>query len=229
MKISPSEFVVPIFGKKKENDRWIFLGTGFFFGDPAYLATANHVLGNMYEKIGIHIIDNRKFYYSSFVARQPKIDLAILKIENYQPPMSCKLAKDEDINFIHTIHSFEYGTTYELGESTVLSPATRMGNVTRTRNFQEKYGDGGDTMLELSFPALLGASGSPVVRIGNEIELWGIIVANASYHLLPAQIETVLTEDNSLIEEVKYLLPQALAVNVKHLQNFMNEIEPIRR
>ena len=57
MKISPSEFVVPIFGKKKKNDRWIFLGTGFFFGEPAYLATADHVLGNMYEKIGIHVID----------------------------------------------------------------------------------------------------------------------------------------------------------------------------
>ena len=99
-----------------------------------------------------------------------------------------------------------------------------MGNVTRFRNLQDKYGTKGEAMLELSFPALRGASGSPVVDMGPEIRLWGIIVANVSYHLLPVQVETVLQENGSLDEEVKFLLPQALAVNVKHVREFMNEI-----
>ena len=204
----------------------MFLGSGFFFGQPPYLCTADHVLGDMFDKIGIHIIDSNSFYYASFVARHPQTDLAILKIEKYQPPISCKLGKDEDINFIQAVYTFEYGTTYKAGKTYNLSPATRMGNITRTRNLQEKYKDGGDTMLELSFPALMGASGAPVVRLGSKIELWGIVVANVGYHLMPAQVETVLTDDNSILEEVKYLLPQALAVNVKHLRVLISEVEP---
>ncbi len=78
-------------------------------------------------------------------------------------------------------------------------------------------------MLELSFPALRGASGAPVVSIGNEVVLWGIIVANVSYHLLPAQIEKVV-EGDTTVEEIKYLLPQAIAVNVKHLSKFSDEM-----
>ena len=223
MRISPSEFVVPLFGLTKKEDKWIFLGTGFFFGKPPYLATADHVLGDMYRKIGVHIIEKQEFYSASFVARKSDVDLAILKIEKYAPPFSCRLAKDEDISFTQAIYSYEYGTTQPLGEATILSPATRMGNVTRTRNLQDIYGEAGDTMLELSFPALRGASGAPVVRIDDEVILWGIIVANASYHLLPAQVEKVV-EGDSTVEEIKYLLPQALAVNVKHLSKFLEEM-----
>jgi len=223
MRISPSEFVVPLFGFNKKENKWIFLGTGFFFGKPPYLATANHVLGDMYEKIGIHVIEKKEFYRASFVVRKPKVDLAILKITKYEPSISCRLGTDEEISFTQAIYSYEYGTTLNLGEATVISPATRMGNVTRTRNLPEDYGEGGDTMLELSFPALRGASGAPVVSIGNEVVVWGIIVANWSNDLLPTQVEKVV-EGDTTIEEIKYLLPQAIAVNVKHLSKFFDEM-----
>jgi hypothetical protein len=73
--------------------------------------------------------------------------------------------------------------------------------------------------LELSFPALRGASGAPTIY--NSDDMWGnantqivgIIVANASEHLLPAQIESVLYENNEAYEEVRFMLPQAVAVN----------------
>ena len=223
MRISPSEFVVPLFGFRKEQNKWIFLGTGFFFGKPPNLSTADHVLGDMYDKIGIHVIEKNEFYRASFVARKPSVDLAILKIEKYEPTLSCRLETDEEISFTQAIYSYEYGTSQPLGDATVISPATRMGNVTRTRNLQEIYGEAGDAMLELSFPALRGASGAPVVSMVNEVVLWGIIVANTSYHLLSAQIEKV-AEGDTTIEEIKYLLPQAIAVNVKHLSEFFNEM-----
>lgn len=71
--------------------------------------------------------------------------------------------------------------------------------------------------MKPSFLALRGASGAPVFY-NQKFHVVGVIVASASYHLLPIQIETDLTDDNKLIEERKYLLPQALAVNIKHLQ-----------
>ena len=224
LRISPSEFVVPVFGFRKTENKWMFLGTGFFFGNSPFLATSNHVLGDMYDSIGIQVIDKKEFYRASFVVRKPEVDLAILKITKYEPPVSCRLGTDEEISFTQAIYSYEYGTTQNLGDVTVLSPATRMGNVTRTRNLPEDYGEGGDTMLELSFPALRGASGAPVVNIGKEVVVWGIIVANWSNHLLPTQVEKVM-EGDTTIEEIKYLLPQAIAVNVKHLSKFIDEID----
>jgi hypothetical protein len=46
----------------------------------------------------------------------------------------------------------------------------------------------------------------------------GVVVASAAYHLLPAQIESVLNADNTSYEEIRYLLPQALAVDIRHLR-----------
>ncbi len=225
MRIDPSEIIAPLFGFNNIEKKWVFLGTGVFCGTSSLLVTANHVLDEMYDTIKIQGLDRNTFYRASFVARKPSVDLALLKIEKYTPSLSCHLACDEEIVFNKVIFCYEYGKSHNLGEQIVISPATRMGNVTRFRNLQEKYGSGGEAMLELSFPALRGASGSPVLdTVGTEIRLWGIIVANVSYHLLPAQIETVLQENGSLEEEIKFLLPQALAVNVKHVRDLMNEI-----
>jgi hypothetical protein len=224
VQINLAEIIVPIFGFSNAEKQWLFLGTGVFCGTPPLLVTADHVLGNMYDAVKIQVVDSKTFYRASSVRRQPSVDLALLEIENYIPRLSCQLAKDEEIVFNKPIYCYEYGTTRTLGKQIEVSPATRMGNVTRIRNLQDMYGIKGEAMLELSFPALRGASGSPILDIAQDIKVWGIVVANISYHLMPAQIETVTREDGSVDEEVKFLLPQALAVNVKHLRHFMNEI-----
>jgi S1-C subfamily serine protease len=99
-----------------------------------------------------------------------------------------------------------------------MSPATRLGNVTRSMAV-DFLGAAGEDALELSFPALRGASGSPVLN--QQLEVIGLVVANASYHLLPAQIESVIDEKNKVTEEIKYMLPQALAVNCKFIRAFI--------
>ena len=77
-------------------------------------------------------------------------------------------------------------------------------------------------MLVLSFAALKGASGAPVVSNAN-LDLWGIVTANRASDLLPTQIETTLDEKNQPIEEVKFMLPQALAIHVKHLRSILKQ------
>jgi hypothetical protein len=79
--------------------------------------------------------------------------------------------------------------------------------------------------LELSFPALRGASGAPVMFestpfIAEELK-WGIVgvlVANVAYHAIPAQIISLVGDDDKYIEEQKYMLPQGLAVDINHLK-----------
>jgi hypothetical protein len=114
--------------------------------------------------------------------------------------------------------TFEYGTTVVAGGGITLEPATRLGHMTRMRFIQSTLGAAGDAALELSWPALRGASGAPVVLNDGTFRIVGVVIANVSYHLLPVQVESVLDEKNNLIEETKYMLPQAIAVNIKHLR-----------
>ena len=83
----------------------------------------------------------------------------------------------------------------------------------------DQYGAAGASMLELSFPALKGASGAPVMS--GQFELWGVIIANVNHHLLPAQIETIYDDDGRVVEETQYMLPQGLAVHVNVIREFL--------
>ena len=123
--------------------------------------------------------------------------------------------------------TYEYGTTVTEEGKTKLNPATRLGHMTRKVDVSHSFGPAGEGAMELSFPALRGASGAPVMfnelmqasRLGKHtMGVVGVIIANASYHLAPTQIESVLTEDNKMYQEVRFMLPQGLAVSVNHLR-----------
>jgi hypothetical protein len=86
------------------------------------------------------------------------------------------------------------------------------------------YGKAGEDALELSFPTLQGASGAPIVS--NETRrLWGIVKANVEYHLLPAQTITARDSKAQILEETNYMLPQGIAVHVKHLRSMLEETD----
>lgn len=51
-----------------------------------------------------------------------------------------------------------------------------------------------------------------------KFEVLGIVVGNIEHELLPVQVATVLDEENELLEERKYMLPQGFAIHVKHLK-----------
>jgi hypothetical protein len=138
----------------------------------------------------------------------------------YTPPSVLSIPGHLEIIPNQAIVTFEYGPTRTLGKAITLSPATRIGNVTRVIDLRSVHGLAGDEALELSFPALRGASGAPVMK-NADYTLWGVIIANVSYHLLPAQIETVLTEDGTMVEETRFMMPQAVPVNVKHVRQLL--------
>ncbi len=195
-----------------------FLGTGAIAGNPPRLVTAYHVVRDWPGALAISVLpDYDRLYEAKVVRTNPDTDLALLDVSGYQVPNPIQLAEDDEIRTNVQAICFEYGTTRTEGHIINLAPATRLGNVTRELKLHSQFGAAGDEMLELSFPALRGASGSPVMS-GVTFRLWGVVVANVSYHLLPAQIESVIEPGGQKIEETRYLLPQALAVHVKHVR-----------
>lgn len=160
------------------------------------------------------------------------MDLALLEVPDYPSKPGIRLAGDSEIVHNVSVACFEYSTfllrglEYDLlGREFDFRPATRIGNVTRYVDLSNEYGEAGVDMLELSFPALKGASGAPVVSTMQEdMRLWGIIKANVSRELLPAQVLTVVDEKNQITEETRFYLPQAIAVHVMHLRAVLQEL-----
>jgi hypothetical protein len=134
------------------------------------------------------------------------------------------LGEEDEIHVNILFYTYEFSATQWKDGAWNINPATRIGNCVRTVQMDDVFGPAGVDMLEMSFPALKGASGAPVIEIQNSrLIVRGIIVANAERHLLPAQIETVLDAENHLLEERKYFLPQAAAVHSQHLVRLVDQ------
>jgi hypothetical protein len=212
--------VVPLFAY--DGNIQGFLGTAVFVGDLPLLATADHVVRNWEGDFAFTlppspILWNVNAFKAHLVARDPEFDLALLDASPFRPEYSVMPADNGQIANNIPVLCYEYGTTQTIAGVAHLAPAMRMGNVTRVIDLSDRFGRAGESALELSFPALRGASGAPVIS-SQGFYLWGIVIANIEYHLLPAQIISVLDETNQVYEETKYMLPQAVAVNVKHLR-----------
>lgn len=218
MTLNPMDVVLPIFGVDPDGNIKQFLGTGSFIGSPPVLLTAEHVIRDWPHQLAVsHMNKLNTIFLATVICKDAQHDLALLKIDGYCPLTVLSI----DANLAHQnqmLVTFEYGTTRSAGNKIELSPATRMGNITRILNLTDQFNKAGEDILELSFPALRGASGAPVVSNDDNFNLQGVIIANVNYHLLPAQIESILDEKNEVLEETQFMLPQALAVNVKHVR-----------
>src|SRR6476620_6686910 len=219
--VSFREGGVPIFGLNPTSDGVrAFLGTGGFITDGAVLLTADHVICDWTGPFGCAGFD-LEVVPLEVVDRDPAHDLALLRTTlEHHPPSVLNVPPDCD-PLVHTnvtVQAYEYGTTEVSAAGIQVNPAVRLGNITRDFRALDALGPAGDAALELSFPALRGASGAPVFYNFAPWTVVGVVVANHGYHLLPAQTESVLNKDNTMLEETKYLLPQAIPVHIKHLR-----------
>jgi len=228
--MQPSSFIVPLFCIVDGEPT--FLGTAFFVRHARnILLTAAHVVRDR----------GADFVFSAVVQSTLQdgvmpwfdcnvlhifydIDLAVLTTSSYFPNDKIELPSDDEVQLNRFVVCHEYSDTRKSGKDTLQSQAaSRIGNVTRMLDRTDILGKAGSDVLELSFPALRGASGAPVITMDSKV-LFGVVLQNVQYELLPIQIETVLDEKNQILEETKYMLPQALALHVKHVRAALNSI-----
>jgi S1-C subfamily serine protease len=220
--------VKPIFVHGNEN-QIAFAGTGFFvnFGNRHLLVTANHVLDGRAVSI-LNIPAEPTGFQISEVLVATKLlavdklhDLAVME-PDFEPDHAFELATNPPPGNLR-IGSLEYArfSIDSAKRQIYANPSSRVGNLVR-----EAY----DTVypfrvLELSYPALRGASGAPVINVeGNEaFQVIGIIVANAQYELMPIQKYQYESADGKK-EETHYYLPAALAMPVEHLARLLETI-----
>lgn len=212
------------------------LGTGFFVGSGAsrHLITAKHVFSSN------PVADDEHYAFAMRVDGK----LAVHRITKVLAANDCDVAacpvqdieSSEFLRFSHDqpgmnedVFSFEYSSTrFERKSSgglhVTFEPLSHKGNVMRfyTSTFPEPRPV---PSLQVSYPALQGASGAPVIASNKAKQFYvtGILVANIERELLPAQIVRI-DEPGKYTEETKYFLPHGKAIDSKVVVPFLQEI-----
>lgn len=205
-----------------------FLGTGFFIRSDGTFLTAKHVLEDVTLGDGEHFAivmlpGGPTPYRVSQVRFAEQFDIALARAEGLGEIDTLEIAtKDAPMN--RDVLTVEFSGTesrpLEDGRRAMhFTPYFRKGHV--ICSYPSTYPEPLPTMcLDLSFPALRGASGAPVIVEADGCVV-GMVLANVERHLLPAQVENVELGPHHR-EEIRYFLPVGKAIAWQHLREFVH-------
>lgn len=202
-----------------------FLGTGFMVA-PDLFMTARHVLDGLSPAedstiAAVFLADGIQPLAVDQTWLDPTYDIAVGRVVGRDPSdgwlrLIAHLGPaDADI------HTIEFSPTTDFAGDAGSEPRIDLAHNFRKghilRHYEATHGHRSPTRcFDVSFPALKGSSGAPILR-GNNYAVSGMIVANTERHLMPAHVLTALREDNSAIEEVRYFLQLGQAIHASHL------------
>lgn len=228
----PFKAVFPIvFVQEDPELKYFFLGTGFFISSDGRFLTAKHVFGpsnisngDKYNAVILH--GGLSLHKISDVRFSEQFDIALGRAEDVEDIQPLKLASENSpMNFDILTLEFSGTTPKKMEDGTValvFTPYFRKGYVIcyYASDFPEKIPT---QSLDISFPALKGASGAPVI-VENTGSVIGMIVTNVERHLLPAQVIKEIQREQTL-EEIKYFLPIGKAISWFHLVKFVDYVQ----
>ena len=240
LKISNSTKIsVPILTESTKNPT-LLLGTGFLISKDQviYLVTAKHIFNNYHDNVRFTIFPDKNGKLTVLdvpILLKNRIDskdfdiciIRITEFVEYLVPYIVELTTTqvEPFDSVAT-HEFSRTTYYARTETELakisFEPKYLRGNILRyyISDFPERVPT---LSLELSFPILQGASGSPVVISGKK-EVIGILVSSIETQVQPAQTITLFDNHGKPQEEIKYFLPTSKAIAAKHIEEFLNQL-----
>lgn len=204
-----------------------FLGTAFMVSPNRFL-TAGHCLDGVELEndevvAGVFLIDDEsKAFAVKDIVLDKRHDVAHGTIVGRNPESEFLRIHDSPVlPYSADVLTIEYSGTEEnvdVGRdrgAIQFTPYFRKGNLvaaySTTFGFRELT-----NCLDLSFPALKGASGAPVMYLDSGLVV-GMIVGNVERHLMPAQIETVVSSSGEVDSETRYFLPVGRAIRSEYL------------
>lgn len=223
--IKPEHAIIPIVRCTEAPDIKELLGTGFIVGqgDKIYVVTAKHVFESSPleegEKYG-YLFKGAKgiqLYRIQKIIGVENYDIAVFEATHIPEAVSLAFSEQQPANN-EDVYCNEYSSTRiekkETGGKHVsIVPMIHKGNIMRF--YDSEFPENKKTpCFIVSFPALQGASGAPVLAITKNKNLYvaGMIVENWQRYLLPAQIVKI-QDGKEYIEETSYFLPLGKAIN----------------
>jgi hypothetical protein len=215
------------------------LGTAFIaqFGKHRLVITAGHVadtaLANKWEWGVVYTLDSGELHFATANAyvRSKRHDVAAVPLNDFVAglPVGGLQFGSPDYALDQDLCTFEYSQSHLLarpGEPVpdqALVPYFHKGHAMR-RFLELPLDPDGEPRLEVSFPALQGASGAPVLNTANN-SVVGMLIGNQERHLLPAQVVTIECDDGRT-EATSYFLPMGVALDVRAVLDFLENENP---
>lgn len=204
-----------------------FLGSCFIgeVDDRVALVTAGHVVTHVSGPTSA-IFENESKQMVSIRVDSWKVDmsvdLALAPIVAHDELGSLKVkAPGSPLAMNRPVLSMEFSDSHQRNPPE-FRPSHRHGNIVQVTT--EDFGNlAGVDLLEISYPALVGASGAAVIGEDTR-EALGVVVRNRARQLMPAQVLKTIDETGQVIEEVQFHLPHAQAVGYKHLHAAMTQL-----
>jgi hypothetical protein len=219
----PTLSILPIFGLDDQGYPAEFLGTGFFTGRDPHLITCKHVLDLWPGKWGVLVpSQNNSCFQTDLIRKDVPSDLAILIVHGYSPDRGFPLFVGSDFPENFPVISLDYADSGKVGETIQVCMNIRHGGIIRRYRSFDRFGEAGSNALELSFPALRGQSGAPIL-MPNIFWVLGVIRDNVDHVLGQSHLEPTFSESGEKIDQGTYELPAAMAVHSIHLQNLLEE------
>ena len=164
-KLNLKEYIRPI-GIRSNDGKLRFAGTGFGIEKPGLVLTASHVVATATDKpqtIYLQLQDGR-FLQACSMEPHPTADVTALVFKD-QSLRSFKLgeapAEIGEFYLGTEVISYGYPSRQEESDKVVLEPRLMGGHI--QRNFRHDQGHYSFRACELSFPAIPGQSGSPIL------------------------------------------------------------------
>lgn len=227
---NPTTVIVPVVtvvaGTTKVVDLW---GTAFLVR-PGLFMSAKHVFGiDLPPSLALAVVLFRGPGADPIpvaakpVYLDPRRDIAVARVDDWPRSDGLTLAPDDDQLVMNTdILTIEYsepdrGILLEDGQSAIgICPNWHKGYM--VREYVDRFGQQRPTAcLDLSFPALKGASGAPAID-GQTGLVLGMILGNIERVLLPTQIAPV-QRNRVIVDEVRYFAPYAQAICARYLRD----------
>lgn len=220
----PTLSIVPVFGIDDEGIPQEFLGTGFFTGRQPCLVTCKHVL-DLWEGNWAIIVTsmNNAMHTAELVTSDSDADIAVLRVDGYTPDNVLPLLTGSDYPDNMPVISLDYADSGKMGENFEISINTRHGGIIKKYQDFDRFGASGQSALELSYPALRGSSGSPILA-PNVFVVLGVVRENVAHHLTASRLEPIYRSDGEHIAEANYEVPGALAIHSIHVQRILKSV-----
>jgi hypothetical protein len=193
--------------------------------------SANHVFGVVPDaghELAAILLDGEhpRGFTMQVIYQDPLHDVALARAAQWPDMQPLVIAPSDNLIMNINVLTVEYSATRSGlilpdGRSAMgITPSFHKGYI--VRQYAAEFGFQGTTScIDLSYPALKGASGAPVIEelSGNVL---GMIVGNVEQQLMPAQVERTTRSDGTKDEVVRYFMPTAQAIRASHLREALS-------
>jgi hypothetical protein len=212
------------------------LGTAFLVGEELFMS-AKHVFSVIppdgQEIVLVSTASGKARVYSAEVIYQDALhDIAVARVGGWPANEPFSIYPTDELLMNSNVLTVDYsptrsGVRLPDGRSSMqISANWQKGNV--VREYVPDFGyEHSPSCIDLSYPALKGASGAPVVDEQSGYVV-GMIVGNIERQLMPAQIERTERLDGTRDEIIRYFLPSAQALRASHLRDALSSVGPAR-